>query len=114
MRTVNRSALLIKPKRPLIKWANSYSMNDRELSPEYFKEHCKVILIPKCHMAKKAREHINVLWEDIFNEELRYWDPDELSWPKTRTLKLFRQWFEVEFHSKIADSVSKPIEKRHI
>jgi hypothetical protein len=35
---------------------------------------------------------------------------DESDWPKVRDLKLFREWFDIKFHSLVLDLVDEPLE----
>ena len=47
----------------------------------------------------------------IFETELESWYIDKKLWPKKRSLKLFREWFTVECHTMIEDTVvGSPIE----
>ena len=42
---------------------------------------------------------------------LRYldeWTTDESRWPKNLSLKLFREWFSVEYHSTVWDLAGAP------
>ena len=41
----------------------------------------------------------------IFEEQLGDWWNDEKDWPKNRNMTLFKQWFDVEFHSVVIDLV---------
>ena len=107
MQSINRSVAIIRPKRTFIKWANWCSPDGREFRSEYFlKEYSTVVLMPKYFIVREARKYINEHWEDIFKEELQYWNSNEIWWPKDRSIKMFRQWFRVEFHSKVIDPVS--------
>ena len=49
-------------------------------------------------------------YEALFENELEGWYTDESLWPKKRDLKLFREWFNVECHTVIEDTVGLPIE----
>jgi hypothetical protein len=42
--------------------------------------------------------------------ELSGWSIDENLWPKKRTFKIFREWFEIEPHSMVFDSGDDEIE----
>ncbi len=39
----------------------------------------------------------------IFEHELAGWVTDEDLWPGTRTLSMFTEWFDVEFHGMVFD-----------
>jgi len=36
---------------------------------------------------------------------------DESLWPKKRILDMFRDWFDVEYHSMVLDTIDESIEK---
>ena len=45
----------------------------------------------------------------LFESELEGWYTDESLWPKKRDLKTFNEWFEVECHSVVLDTVGGQI-----
>lgn len=111
MYSINRSIAIIRPKQPFIDWANQLPDAKRKVTPNNFKTDCLSILIPDYDTDEEAREYINDLFEDIFNEELWGWCTNEKWWPKNRTKELFWEWFDVEIHSMIMDPYEDPIEK---
>jgi hypothetical protein len=48
-------------------------------------------------------------FDSIFSEELAGWYNDPSVWPDRRTVKMFREWFEVEFASMITDLSDDPL-----
>ena len=55
-------------------------------------------------------EWIKMNYEALFENDLQGWYTDESLWPKKRDLKLFREWFDVECHTVVEDTVGVPIE----
>jgi hypothetical protein len=104
MYSVNRSVLIIRPKSPYIKWANSCSGDGSEYSREYFETRCTALLMPKYFFEKEARAYINKTWKEIFEEVLKGWEADEALWPRNRTRKMFGKWFGVESCSMVVDA----------
>ena len=45
----------------------------------------------------------------LFEMELASWVADESLWPQKRNLKLFWEWFDVEIHLGVLDSVAEEI-----
>lgn len=45
----------------------------------------------------------------LFESELEGWYTDPSLWPKKQTLKLFREWFEVECHTVLIDTLGGAI-----
>lgn len=105
MQAMKRSAAIIKPKRPLMKWANAvYSELGLSQYPfKYFQENCSVILIPGYCFEREARAYINSRWEQIFEAELVRFCIDEPFWPRDRTKQLFWEWFGAGFHNSVYD-----------
>ena len=48
-------------------------------------------------------------FEAVFEKELNGWYTDPDLWPKERTLALFREWFEVEYHTVMVDTAGGEI-----
>jgi len=46
-----------------------------------------------------------ISWKEIFEQELTGWYTVPSLWPKKRTLKLFLEWFDVECHTCLVDTV---------
>jgi len=44
-------------------------------------------------------------YKQLFENEFEDWYTDETLWPQKRTRKLFNEWFEVECHSVLIDTV---------
>ena len=40
---------------------------------------------------------------ELFELELEGWYTDPVLWPRDRSLKVFRQWFDVELHTVLID-----------
>jgi len=47
-------------------------------------------------------------WRMFFEHILGSWIIDESEWPKKRTLKIFREWFDIEYKSMIWDMGNEP------
>jgi len=45
----------------------------------------------------------------LFETELEGWHVDPSLWPEKRTLKVFREWFDIECHTMILDTVGDVI-----
>ena len=48
--------------------------------------------------------------DDIFCNKLAGWYTDKEMWPKDRSLKIFKQWFDVEHFDPVEDVGRGPIE----
>lgn len=108
---INRAALVIKPKQPMVDWINQQSDPGHCcITLEDARDDCTVILIPEYEDSDQAKKNIKELHTWIFESELNAWFTDRKAWPKSRSFKLFQEWFDVEIHSLVVDSSEDPIE----
>lgn len=70
MQIINRSVAIIRPKQPFIDWANQLPDAERKTTLENLKDDCLAILIPNYSNDNEAKEYIDEMAEDIFEEEL--------------------------------------------
>ena len=57
----------------------------------------------------EAISHIDEMYDKLFRIELSSWYEDEALWPQDRSLKTFWEWFDVEVHSTLLDTVDADI-----
>ena len=111
MFTINRSVAIIKPKQPFVDWANSVGDEEEQYSISDLSTDCSVILLPVLDSDEHAEAFIKEIYQDVFELELSSWIVDDHTWPEKVTYKMFLEWFEVEFHSIVFDSLKVDIEK---
>jgi len=58
---------------------------------------------------EEVRRWVKANWRGLFESELEGWYTDPTQWPKL-TLKRFDEWFEVECHGVMIDTLGTPIE----
>ena len=97
---INRSAVIVRPKDPYIEWAKN--LDDSGILPESQGERT-VYLIPEYEDDVEAMSVLGACYDFVFQAELEGWCTDESTWPKNRTFKMFREWFNFEFHSVVED-----------
>ncbi|MDH3956935.1 MAG: hypothetical protein OET81_09595 [Desulfobacteraceae bacterium] len=108
---INRSVAIIKPKQPFVDWANSVVDEDVQYSISDFSTDCSVILLPVVDSDENAEAFIKDIFQDLFELELSSWIVVDEMWPENITYKMFLEWFDVEFHSMVFDSLKDDIEK---
>ncbi|MGB6010526.1 MAG: hypothetical protein WBI57_04570 [Desulfobacterales bacterium] len=108
---LNRSVAIIKPKQPFVDWANSVVDEDEQYSISDFSIDCSVILLPVVNSDEEAEALIKDMFQDLFELELSSWIVIDEMWPENITYKMFMEWFDVEFHSIVFDSLKDDIEK---
>jgi hypothetical protein len=100
MAVINRSAVAIAPRPPLIDWSRRISRDpDLTWDPE---DH-SLYLLPPYEDDHQAWEVLETAYGEIFENELRSWCTDEGLWPSPRSLELFQAWFSIRFYDLIDD-----------
>ncbi len=100
---INRGAIIIRPKQPYIDWADR--LDDSDILPSTDGERT-IYLVPEYEDDLEAMDVLTRCYDILFEAELFGWCTDETTWPKNRTLAMFRDWFLVEFHSVVEDLCS--------
>ena len=110
---LNRAAVILKYKEPAVQWINAADPyhDDQQISLESVNHERTVYLISDrdADDDKALARWIKLNYEVLLEAELEGWYTDESLWPQKRTFKLFQDWFEVECHTVIEDTVGTPI-----
>lgn len=113
MEAINRCVLIVKPKQPYLVWTNS--VPDADVSPgttlDSLRDDSSAYLLPEYETGDEEDDLLKEFWEEIFEAELNNWYTDRDIWPKRRTLEMFMEWFDVEFHSSPVDLVDDGVKK---
>jgi hypothetical protein len=113
--TLNRASVILKPRQPVIDWLNSVDdLLDlpRRLAIDPLNEHGDIFLIPDSELVESREQAVAWIekrWRDFFEFELNQWIIDDTLWPQKLTLKLFREWFDVEYRSMVWDLGQEPL-----
>jgi len=107
---VNRAAVILKYKASFIQWINESDPynDDPGITMEEANEDRTVYLISQ-EDAEAVDEWIKANYEALFKAELGGWYEDEALWPQNISQKMFHDWFEVECHTVLIDTVGDPI-----
>ena len=108
---INRSAVILKYKEPFVRWINEADpyKDDPGITSENANEDRTVYLITEDD-AENIEKWIALNFKTLFESELEGWYTDESLWPKKRDRKAFDEWFSVECHTVIIDTVGDAIE----
>jgi hypothetical protein len=71
-------------------------------------------LAAKAKTLGAAREYLEEMCGEIFEEQLNGWYRVPASWPSRRDLDAFDRWFEWSFHSMVVDLSDDPLLKEEI
>jgi hypothetical protein len=104
---VNRGALILRYKEPVVRWINEADPNPSgsPITLERVNEERTVYLISdstgddKRTFERWLRRH----YAKLFEMELDDWYTDPALWPSERSYELFTQWFEPELHTVLID-----------
>lgn len=102
--SVNRNAIVIKPKRPFFDWLKGlYPRRELVLT----KDEANVYLIREYDSNEQIAAWISRNFDRFFQNELNDWHTDEKDWPQQRTFSMFKEWFDFEIHSMVLDMEEK-------
>lgn len=104
---LNRTLILVKPKKPFIDWVNSTA--DEPIAVEEIMEDPSCYLIEELDDDSQLQKYVKKRHVKIFEDQLEGWYTDSDSWPEI-TYKIFKEWFDIESSTMIADLVDEPIE----
>ena len=102
---LNRSAVIVRPKKPFCDWLRAVDYEDApevtldEMGPTLY-------LVPDYEDPADAEKILKKVCDEIFCRELEGWYTDVEVWPKDRSLKVFKQWFDVQ-HYEIVEDVGR-------
>jgi len=112
---INRAAVILRYKEPAVAWINEVDPHSDEpgITIDFVNDERTVYLIRDidADTPEDLEEWIELNYDVLFESELDGWYTDEDLWPKYRSIKLFRKWFDIECHTVIVDTVESPIEK---
>ena len=114
MYEINRSLAIIKPRQQFLEWlAGVLDPSAHEMTLEEMRRDATAILIPEFDDEESALHFVYSNFEELFERELEDWVGDESLWPSDRSLKLFKEWFDVEIHSMVTDMVEDDFANMH-
>lgn len=99
MKTINRTVITVRGKEPFVEWANSFDNGGPTM--DINKLHSTAFLIPDKYDEFNFENFVKKNFKIIFESELDSWMTNPNVWPKNRSYKIFKEWFEV----RVSDSV---------
>lgn len=106
MYEIDRMVVILKPTKEFLEWVNNNKEDEGEpYNLEELQADSTALLIPLFDDKLDAEEFISEIYLDLFENELSAWTLDEETWPEPITVNLFKEWFELEFHSLVLDTV---------
>ncbi len=109
MDTLNRSAVVVKPKQPFLDWLHAADPTSREITLRDLLREPRIYLVPECDTDADLEEVLRELCDEIFAEQLAGWITDETAWPQDCSFDLFCRWFDFQHHSMLIDLCDEPL-----
>ena len=106
MVTLNRSAIVVKPKQPILDWLHATDPTSLELTLLNLTREPTIYLIPECDTDEDVAEVLRELCEDIFEEQLAGWYINLAARP---SFDVFCRWFDYQHHSMLIDLCDEPL-----
>lgn len=73
MDTLNRSAIVVRPKQPFLDWLHAADPTSRELTLRDVAQELTIYLIPECDTDDEVEKVLHELCVAIFEEQLAGW-----------------------------------------
>ncbi|NEX60044.1 hypothetical protein [Noviherbaspirillum galbum] len=112
--TINRHLIVLLPKQPVLDWIMRVDpMPPAGLTLEELRQEQDAFLVSDASLEgiEDAERWVHRRWKMFFELFVGNWYTDESWWPKNRTLKMFKEWFDVQYHSMVWDlAATVPIE----
>lgn len=98
---INRSAVMLEPTETFLEWVNGYPGDDQTLALDDLREDNDLFLIPEQETTPESWIKRN--YKAIFEHALNDWYLNENYWPKDRSFKMFKKFFNIRFCSVVYD-----------
>lgn len=104
MEPLNRFALIVRPKRRYMEWANALDADGPRLSRDELPSLTEVYLLDATDSEADREELIDTYAEEIWEQQLEAWSIDQTVWPVNRTPHTLRDWFDLTFVDMVFDA----------
>ena len=112
MRVLNRTAVTVVGAKPYTDWTlnTDADVNKGAITVARAKTYGSAYLLPEFELEEDVQEWIEEKASWLFEFQLAAWTDDESTWPATRDLNTFREWFRVDIHNVVVDVADDDIE----
>jgi len=107
MKTINRTVLIVTPKKPFMDWARGFAEDPSEVEP--VSVYHSVYLIPEKFGESNFKPFLKKNFEIIFEEELYAMITEAERWPPKRDFKTFNAWFDTQACDTVFDLSHEPL-----
>jgi len=112
MRVINRTAVTVTGAKPYVDWTMQTGADADKgvLTVPRAKAFGAAFLLPEFDLEEDVQEWVEDNATALFEFQLEAWTADETTWPATRDLRTFREWFNIDVHSIVVDVAEDDIE----
>ena len=103
MKTINRSALVVKPAQPFLDWLHRVAPTSTDVTLDDLILEPTIYLLPEWDTEDEALQLLAEVSNSIFEEQLNGWYRVPPVSPAARDLRTFPLWFDCSFHSMVVD-----------
>ena len=110
--TINRHLVILVHKQAFLDWLLRVDPSPpSSMSLDDLRDDNDAFLIPDdvADGTEDAIKWVEKHWRMFFEHALNEWLTDESLWPKKISLKMFREWFSVEYQSMVWDLGKAPL-----
>ena len=113
--TINRSLIVLVPNQPAFDWIMQADPEPMQMTLAQLRQNLDGMLVSqeKVETLEDAQRWVYRRWEMLFERFLYEWYTAEELWPRKRTLKMFKEWFEVQYHPMLWDFGDEMIEHEY-
>lgn len=109
--SVDRIVAIFRPKQAFVDWVNSMPDDPNTLTLDQVSHENICLLVPEYESNERGREFILKHSEGILELQLSGWDQSGETWPEKLDRHLLQQFFDIEIHSMVIDTMKDDIEK---
>jgi len=109
MHLINKTAAVVKPKKPFLDWLNSLP-DKPKLTLHALNKENHVFLLPEHDTEQELELIIQDLYPYVFKIEVSSFCRDKTLWPEINYQR-FLDWFDIQVHSMVFDPYEDETEK---
>jgi hypothetical protein len=109
--TVNRGIVILLPKQPVLDWIMRVDPNPPDITLVELRSEPDSFLISQrgIETEQDAVRWVHRRWKMFFELFLFDWYTEESWWPQQRSLKMFKEWFDIQYSSLVWDLANEPL-----
>lgn len=113
MKTVNRTAIEVRPLQPFLTWLKHVDPSSVGFTVKELQQDAALYLIPDFEDEDDVRKFLQKRCTEIFEDQLNGWFRDKSTWPNIRDFETFDRWFEWKTHSLLIDLCGGPVRRQN-